>query len=94
MPKLPSFQSDEDVAAWFDTHDTADYIDEMDAADESFVVIRTEFATRPLDVRLRSDFLDAIESLAERRGIPYQRLIQTWLAEKLSQETSEPLPHR
>ena len=93
MPKLPDFKTDEELIAWFDTHDTADYIDEMEMADEIFPVIRTEFTTRPLDLRLRTDFLDAIETLAERRGVPYQLLIQRWLREKLVQEAPELLPH-
>lgn len=92
MPKLPDFKTDEELIAWFDTHDTADYIDEMEMADEIFPVIRTEFTTRPLDLRLRTDFLDAIETLAERRGVPYQLLIQRWLREKLVQEAPELLP--
>lgn len=93
MPKLPTFQTDEELITWFDTHDTAEYLDEMDPADGTFAVIRTEFSTRPLDVRVRSEFLSAIEALADRRGIPYQRLIQTWLLEKLTQEGSDLLPH-
>ncbi len=93
MPKLPDFKNDEELIAWFDTHDTAPYIDEMEAADETFQVVRTQFPTRPLNMRLRTDFLAAIEALAERRGVPYQLLIQEWLLEKLSQEAPELLVH-
>ncbi|MFN8495958.1 MAG: CopG family antitoxin [Caldilineaceae bacterium] len=93
MPKLPDFKNDEELVAWFDSHDTAPYIDEMEEADETFKVTRTLFPTRPLDVRLRSDFFAAIEALAERRGIPYQLLIQEWLFEKLSQEAPDLVIH-
>jgi predicted DNA binding CopG/RHH family protein len=41
---------------------------------------------------LRTDFLEAIETLVERRGVPYQLLIQRWLREKLVQEAPELLP--
>lgn len=41
---------------------------------------------------LRTDFLEAIETLVERRGVPYQLLIQRWLCEKLVQEAPELLP--
>ncbi|MFN8443297.1 MAG: CopG family antitoxin [Caldilineaceae bacterium] len=92
MPKLPDFQSDEELINWFDSHDTADYIDEMEPAEMDFEVIRTPFLTSPVDLRLRSDFLNAIETLAQRRGIPYQLLIQAWLQEKLSQEAPELMP--
>lgn len=89
MAKLPEFQSDEELIAWFDSHDTADYIDEMAPADQEFSVIRSMFPTSPVDLRLRTDFLDAIETLAQRRGIPYQRLLQQWLQEKLAQEAPD-----
>ena len=92
MPKLPEFESDEAAAAWFDSHDTASYIDDMEEADEKFEVVRTLFATKPIDVRLRSDYLEAIQKIAERKGIPYQILVQTWLIEKLTQEAPDLLP--
>lgn len=66
--------------------------DEMEPADAEFQFIRTEFPTRPLDVRLRTDLLAAIESLAKRRGVPYQYLIQTWLLERLRQKPPDLLP--
>ena len=89
MPKLPEFETDEDLAAWVDTHDTAEFIDEMEDADEKFTVRRTHFTTKPLDVRLRTDLFAAIVDAAERRGIPYQMLVQTWLREKVMQETPD-----
>ncbi len=93
MPKLPEFQSDEDLIEWFDTHDTADYIADMEPADQGFPVIRTVFPTSPVDLRLRTDFLAAIETLATRQGVPYQLLLQRWLREKLAQEAPDLLHH-
>ena len=89
MTKIPKFETDEEMAAWFDTHDTADLMDDMKETDEKFDVIRTSFATRPVDVRLRSDYFEAIQAIAERKGMPYQMLIQSWLLEKLSQEAPD-----
>ncbi|MCL4830986.1 MAG: BrnA antitoxin family protein [Caldilineaceae bacterium] len=89
MPKLPEFRTEEELADWVDTHDTAEYMDEMEDADETFVVKRTHFTTKPLDVRLRTDLFAAIVDAAERRGIPYQMLVQTWLRERVMQETHD-----
>jgi predicted DNA binding CopG/RHH family protein len=86
MSKLPKFESDEEAADWFDAHDTADYMDSMAQTTDRLNVIRTLFPTRPLDVRLRADHLEAIQTLAEREGIPYQTLIRRWLVERLNQE--------
>jgi predicted DNA binding CopG/RHH family protein len=93
MPKLPEFKSDEETAIWFDQHDTAPYIDDLEETDETFKVIRTRFVTKPVDVRLRADYLAAIQELAERKGVPYQSLVQTWLVEKLTQEAPDLLPN-
>jgi predicted DNA binding CopG/RHH family protein len=92
MPKLPNFKTDEELIAWFDSHATAAYMDEMEPTDKEFPVSLTEFPTRPVDLRLRADFLSAIEALAERRGVPYQRLMQIWLLEKLRQEALDLVP--
>ncbi|HRJ42189.1 MAG TPA: CopG family antitoxin, partial [Caldilineaceae bacterium] len=83
------FRTEEELADWVDTHDTAEYMDEMEDADETFVVKRTHFTTKPLDVRLRTDLFAAIVDAAERRGIPYQMLVQTWLRERVMQETHD-----
>jgi predicted DNA binding CopG/RHH family protein len=41
---------------------------------------------------VRADYLEAIKAAAERKGIPYQTLVQMWLAEKLRQEAPDLLP--
>lgn len=92
MPKLPDFKNDDELADWFDSHDSAPYMDDMKEAEEKFEVIRTTFVTRPVDVRLRSDYLEAIQEVAERKGVPYQILVQTWLLEKLAQEAPDLVP--
>ena len=62
MPKLPTFQSDEELIDWFDNNDTAPYMDEMEPADEEFSVILNEF---PLTTPLHpSNFLAAITTPA------------------------------
>ncbi len=93
MSKLPDFQSEAELIEWFDTHDTGLYMADMEAADEEFLVQLSEWPTRPVDLRLRSDFFKAIESVAAQHGIPYQLLMQRWLREKLTQEAPELLPH-
>jgi len=64
----------------------------MEEVEIDFTVIPTAFPTRPLELRLQSDMVSAIEAIAERRGIPYQLLVRDWLHEKLTQEAPELLP--
>ena len=68
MPKLPEFKDDEDAASWFDLHDTSTYMDDMVQVSESPAVVRTQFPVKPVDVRMRTDFLEAIQKVAERQG--------------------------
>lgn len=89
MPKLPKFKNDQEAAAWFESHDTGAYMDEMEEVVERVAVVRTQFPVKPMDVRMRTDFLEAIQTVAERQGIPYQALVQRWLMEKLSQEAPD-----
>jgi predicted DNA binding CopG/RHH family protein len=89
MPTLPTFSTDEELAAWIDANDTAPYLDEMEDVEEPFVMHRTQFASRPLNIRLHADLYAALEAAARRHGVPYQVLVQTWLREKLLQETPD-----
>ena len=85
MTKIPDFESDEETAVWFDSHDTAVYMDSMEEASPPNVV-RTTFPTKSIDVRLRTDYIEAIQKVAEQHQVPYQMLVQRWLMEKLDQE--------
>ena len=87
--KLPEFEDENALAAWVETHDTGLLMDELDETSDELEVVRTRFSTKPLDVRLRTEYLEAIEELADRRGLPYQTLVQRWLLEKLTQEAPE-----
>jgi predicted DNA binding CopG/RHH family protein len=86
MAKMPKFETEEEFADWVDTHDLSPYLDDMEEVEETFAVKLTSFETKPLDVRVRADLYEALESAAERKGIPYQSLVQTWLREKLVEE--------
>ena len=86
---MPDFNNEEELAAWVASHDTSELMDALEEITDEFEVVRTRFSTKPLDVRLRTEYLEAIEELAERQGLPYQALVQRWLLEKLSQEAPD-----
>lgn len=85
----PQFENDEATKVWFDENDTALFMDEMETVELKLPIVRTIFPTKPVDIRLRTDYLEAIQEIAERQGIPYQKLVQRWLMEKLSQEVPD-----
>lgn len=94
MDKIPEFKDEAEAARWFDTHDTAPYMDRLEEVEERVRVARTQKRPprKPIGMRLRMDHLEAIKKVAERKGIPYQTLIQMWLVEKLRQEAPDLLP--
>jgi predicted DNA binding CopG/RHH family protein len=89
MPKLPAFASEQEVADWFATHDTADYMDDLEEVKERIPVRRTRFAEKPIGLLLRADQLEAIKKVAKRKDIPFETLIRSWLLEKLRQEAPD-----
>lgn len=87
--ELPDFSSEQEAADWYATHDTAPFMDHLEEAHEPLPVLRTHPRKKPVGLRIRSDYLEMVKKVAERKGIPYQTLIQMWLVEKLRQEAPE-----
>ena len=89
MTEIPNFATEQDAAEWFATHDTAPYLDVLEEVKEPIPVVRSRPTKKPVGLRIRSDYLEAVKQVAERKGIPYQTLIQMWLVEKLRQEAPD-----
>lgn len=93
MPKLPQFNTEEEEIAWFDTHDTAEYMDEMEEVDETFDVILTRLTTR-LTIKLPAPYVEAIRAYADRKGLTYQTVVRAWLLDRLRQEAPDLVPQQ
>jgi hypothetical protein len=86
--RIPRFTSREEEAAWWDTHDFTDYLDELKP-------VRVRFAknlSQGLTVRLDPDTMRALREQAKRRGIGPTTLIRMWVMERLRAEASQPTP--
>ena len=55
MSKLPNFEDDQQAMVWFDSHDTSEYMDEMEQVSERVAVERTRFPVIPVDICMRTD---------------------------------------
>lgn len=86
MAKLPKFKNIQQAAEWAETHDTAPYFDEMEDAPGFH-------ATRPLRLRARvnvyltRDALARLRQLAKRKRLDYHTLAETFILERLAQDT-------
>jgi hypothetical protein len=87
--ELPTFSSEKELAEWIGSHDTSPYMDDLEVVAQEIPITRTPLVNETLGLLLNPNELDAIKRVAERKGVPYRTLIQTWLVEKLQQEGAD-----
>jgi len=77
--KRVNFTTYEEAAAWFDTHDMADYVDLMQPVDFSFDLRKNRDW-----VELENDIARNVRELAKRQKIPTRKLVNELLREGLA----------
>jgi predicted DNA binding CopG/RHH family protein len=86
MPKqvkpVPHFASEAQERKFWETHDSADYVDWSKAKKVRFPNLKP--STTAISLRLPISLLEQIKVAANKRDVPYQSLIKAWLAEKVS----------
>lgn len=86
--KLPHFETIEEFAKFVETHDMADYWDELEDVSEEFRFVaqrsRPEFAeiSFPLPVAA----FHQLQEMAADQETDVSDLVRTWIAERLAQE--------
>lgn len=78
---IPAFASEAQERAFWETHDSSEYLDWSKA--QRAVLPRLKPSTRTISLRLPQHLLDAIKVAANARDVPYQSLIKIWLQEKV-----------
>jgi predicted DNA binding CopG/RHH family protein len=78
---LPAFRSEAEERRFWESHDSADYVDWSKAERGRFANLKP--STRAISLRLPVDLLEQIKIAANKRDVPYQSLIKVWLAEKI-----------
>ena len=73
-----NFGTYEEAAAWFDTHDMADYVDLMQPVEFSFDLRKNRDW-----VELEKDIARNVRQLAKKQRIPTRRLVNEMLKEGL-----------
>jgi predicted DNA binding CopG/RHH family protein len=80
--KIPEFKTEAEERAFWESHDSADYLDWQQA--KSVVLPRLKPSTKTISLRLPEALLDRIKIEANKRDMPYQSLIKAWLAEDVN----------
>lgn len=78
---IPAFASEAEERAFWESHDSADYLDLSKAERVRFPNLKP--STKAISLRLPVSLLERIKVEANKRDVPYQSLIKVWLAEKV-----------
>lgn len=101
--RVPDFKSEEEEFEYWSTHDAADLMDEgervhIDASRAREA--REKRQAQQISLRVSVPVLNGVKRRAQKLGVPYQTLMQLWLAERLeieeakAQAVTEPKPKR
>jgi predicted DNA binding CopG/RHH family protein len=78
--RIPEFKNHEEEAAWFETHDLADY-------QEEFRTVKARFSKNlsvGLNVRLDPESLEELRAVAHQKGVGPTTLARMWIKEHLN----------
>jgi hypothetical protein len=103
---IPDFASDEEAAAFFETHDVSGVLDQLEDVSDNppWMPQRAKAAggrarKRPpagrmdlVSLRLPAEMVDGVKAIAARRHLPYQTLMRSWIGERLAQERASARP--
>ena len=80
---VPEFANEAEERAFWESHGSTEYLDWSKAERVRFPNLKP--TTTSISLRLPMPMLERIKIAANRRDVPYQSLIKTWLAEKLDE---------
>ena len=80
LKQIPVFTSEEEERGFWETHDSADYLDWSKAKGVRLPNLKP--STTSISIRLPISLLEKIKIEANKRDVPYQSLIKIWLSER------------
>jgi predicted DNA binding CopG/RHH family protein len=81
--KKTDFKSEAEERAFWESHDSSEYIDWIKARPAVFPNLK--LSTKTISLRLPEGLLERIKTEANKRDMPYQSLIKAWLVEDVEQ---------
>lgn len=82
--RVPRFRSESEEREFWETHDSADYLDWSRAKLAFFPNLKP--STETISLRLPAGLLVELKALANKRDVPYQSLLKVFLAESVTRE--------
>jgi predicted DNA binding CopG/RHH family protein len=84
LKAIPDFKNVEEETAFWDEHDSSDYIDWSKA--EKAVFPNLKLSTESISLRLPTPLLAHIKELANEKDVPYQSLMKVYLSDRVKRE--------
>jgi predicted DNA binding CopG/RHH family protein len=81
MKTIPEFQNEAEERKFWESHDSTEYLDWSKAKKINLPNLKP--SSTSISLRLPNGLLERIKIAANKRDVPYQSLIKTWLAEKV-----------
>lgn len=81
---IPKFKNEAEERAFWESHDSSDYINWQEAKPVVFPNLKLSRTT--ISLRLSESMLHELKLLANKRDVPYQSLIKMFLQERINQE--------
>lgn len=78
--KIPSTDTVEELAKFWDTHDATDFEDEVEEVAEPVFVRKSR---NVMTIRLEPQEAEAVEKIAKSKGLEEGALLREWVLEKL-----------
>ena len=83
LKKIPSFKSEREERAFWESNDSSEYLDLSKA--RPAILPNLKPSTKTISLRLPEGLLDSIKVEANKRDMPYQSLIKAWLAKNVQE---------
>ncbi|PSF38001.1 hypothetical protein C7H19_07805 [Aphanothece hegewaldii CCALA 016] len=78
IEKIPQTDSIQELAQFWETHDLTDFADQLEEITEPVFVRETV-----VQIRLQPLEAEAVQKVAQLKGIDYTHLIREWILEKI-----------
>ena len=90
--RVPEFKSEEEEFEFWSTHDAADLMEEGERVEidaSRARAAREKRQAQQISLRVSVPVLSGVKNRAKKLGVPYQTLMQLWLAERLEIEEAK-----
>jgi predicted DNA binding CopG/RHH family protein len=81
--RIPHFESDDQAAEFWDTHDFTEYAEDTVPAPD---VVFPKPHLKQISLRLSPAQISRLKQVAAGKGVGYQTMLRMWIAERLHQE--------